>query len=57
MSDWVLLELRLARWQCPVASSKAMDLLHQAMRLVSYHRITMVIEMASKGWYFALLFC
>ncbi len=31
-----------------MASSKAMDLLHWAMRLVLYRHIAMVIKMASK---------
>jgi hypothetical protein len=37
----------LAQWWCPVASSEALDLLHQAMHAVTYWRITMAIEMAS----------
>jgi hypothetical protein len=38
----------LAQWQHPVASSKALNLLHQAMHVVSYWRIAMAIKMASK---------
>jgi hypothetical protein len=37
----------LARWRCPVASSKALDLLHRAMHAVTYRRIAMAIETAS----------
>ncbi len=37
----------LTHWWCPVASSKALDLLHQAMRVVTYWRIAMAIKMAS----------
>ncbi len=37
----------LARWQHPVASNKAWDVLHQAMRPPLYHRIRMAIEIAS----------
>jgi hypothetical protein len=37
----------LARWWHLVASSKALDLLHWAMRAVMYQRITMAIETAS----------
>jgi len=34
----------LAQWRHPVASSKALDVLHLAMRLVSYRCIAMAIE-------------
>jgi hypothetical protein len=37
----------LAQWRRPVASSKALDLLHQAMHAVTYRRIAMVIRTAS----------
>jgi hypothetical protein len=37
----------LAQWRHPVASSEALDLLHWAMRAVTYRRIAMAIEMAS----------
>jgi hypothetical protein len=37
----------LARWRHPVASSEALDLLHQAMHTVMYRRIAMAIKMAS----------
>ncbi len=36
----------LAQWRRPVASSKALDLLHRAMRAVTYRRIAMAIKMA-----------
>jgi hypothetical protein len=37
----------LARWQHPVASSEALDVLHWAMRLATYRCIAMAIEIAS----------
>ncbi len=37
----------LAGWQSPVASSEALDLLHQAMHAVTCRRIAMAIKMAS----------
>jgi hypothetical protein len=37
----------LARWQHPVASSEALDVLYQAMRPASYRCIAMAIEIAS----------
>ncbi len=43
----MLLGIILAQWQRPVASSEALDLLHWAMRAVTYRRIAMAIEMAS----------
>jgi hypothetical protein len=43
----MLLGIILARWQCPVASSEALDLLHQAMHAIMYRRIAMAIKMAS----------
>jgi hypothetical protein len=43
----MLLEQMLARWWHPVASSEALNLLHQAMHVVSYRRIAMAIETAS----------
>jgi hypothetical protein len=36
----------LARWRHPVASSEALDVLHRAMRLVSYRCIAMAVEIA-----------
>jgi hypothetical protein len=37
----------LARWQHPVASSEALDMLYWAMRPASYRCIAMAIEIAS----------
>jgi len=37
----------LARWQHSVAPSEALDVLYQAMRPASYHRIRMAIEITS----------
>jgi len=34
----------LARWQHPLASSEALDVLHRVMRLASYRCITTAIE-------------
>jgi len=39
----------VARWRRLVASIKALDLLHRAMRAVSHHRTAMAIEIASDG--------
>ena len=44
----MLLEQMPAQVRHLVASSTALDLLHQAMLMVSYGRITMTIKMASK---------
>jgi hypothetical protein len=38
----------LAQWQHPVASTKALNLLYQAMCAVLYWRTAMAIKMASK---------
>jgi hypothetical protein len=38
----------LAQWRRPVASTKALDLLHRAMRAVLYQRTDVAIKMASK---------
>jgi hypothetical protein len=38
----------LAQWRHPVASTKALDLLHQAMRVILYRRTARAIKMASK---------
>jgi hypothetical protein len=43
----MLLGIILARWQRPVASSEALDLLHWGMCAVTYRCITMAIKMAS----------
>jgi len=55
VSNRVVSEQQLAQWQRPVASSKVMDLLHWVMRSVSYRRIAMVIEMASKEGIFCMV--
>jgi len=44
----------LAWWRHPVASSEALDVVHREMCSISYHRIHMVIKIASK---FGVLFC
>ncbi len=44
---FMLSDIILARWRRPVASSEALDLLHQAMRAVTYRRIAMAIKTAS----------
>ncbi len=49
----MLSEQVLAQWWHPVASSEALDLLHRAMRAVSYRCIAMAIRMASKVGVFA----
>ncbi len=43
---FILLDISLARWRCPVASSEALDLLHRANRAVTYRRIAMAIKTA-----------
>ena len=43
----MLLDIILAQWRCPVASSKALNLLHWAMRAVTYQRIAMALKTAS----------
>jgi hypothetical protein len=45
--QFMLLDIILAQWQHPVASSEALDLLHRAMRAVTYRRIAMAIKMAT----------
>jgi hypothetical protein len=44
---FMLLDIILAKWQHPVAFSEALDLLHWAMRTVTYRRIAMAIKMAT----------
>ena len=39
----------VARWRRPVASGKALVMLHRAMRSVSHRRTAMTIEMARDG--------
>jgi hypothetical protein len=43
-SPWGNTAQVLARWQHPVASSEALDVLHWAMHPASHHCIRMVIE-------------
>jgi hypothetical protein len=43
----MLLDIILAQWQLPVASSETLDLLHGAMHTVTYRRIAMAIEATS----------
>ncbi len=45
--QFMLSDIILARWRRPVASSEALDLLHWAMRAVTYRRIAMVIKTAT----------
>jgi hypothetical protein len=44
---FMLLDIILAQWRRPVASSEALDLLHRAMRVVTYRCIAMAIKTAS----------
>jgi hypothetical protein len=44
---FMLLDIILAQWRRPVASSKALDLLHRAMHAVTYRCIAMAIKTAS----------
>ncbi len=44
---FILLDIILAQWQCPVASSKALDLLHWAVGTVLYRRTAAAINMAT----------
>ncbi len=44
----MLLDIILTQWWRPVASSETLDLLHWVMCTVTYRRIAMAIEMASK---------
>jgi hypothetical protein len=45
--QFMLLDIILAQWQCPVASSEALDLLNWAMRAVTYRRIAIAIKTAT----------
>ncbi len=47
MSGFILLDIILARWRRPVASSKALDLLHRAMRAVLYWCTAAAMNMAT----------
>ncbi len=44
--QFMLLDLILAHWRRPVASSEVLDLLHRAMHAVTYRRIAMAIKTA-----------
>jgi hypothetical protein len=44
---FMLSDIILAQWWRPVASSEALDLLHQAIQAVTYRHIAMAIETAS----------
>jgi hypothetical protein len=50
-------DIILAQWWCPVASSEALDLLHQGMHAVTYQRIAMAIKMVSLFSTFFLVCC
>jgi hypothetical protein len=43
----MLLDIILAQWRRPVASSEALDLLHWAMHTITYRRIAMAIKTAT----------
>ncbi len=43
----MLTDIILSQWRRPVASSEALDLLHRAMRTVTYRRIAMAMKTAS----------
>ena len=53
---WLVISERvLARWRRLVAFMKATNLLHRAMRVVYYRRITITIEMAIKVGIFCII--
>ncbi len=43
---FMLLDIILGQWQCPVAFSEALDLLHWVMHAITYRRIAMAIKIA-----------
>jgi hypothetical protein len=45
--QFMLSDIILAQWWRPVASSEALDLLHQAMCAVTYQQIAMAIKTAT----------
>ncbi len=47
MSGFILSDIILTHWWRPVASSKALDLLHQAMHVVLYWCTTAAMNMAT----------
>jgi hypothetical protein len=50
-------DIILAQWLRPVAPSEALDLLHRAMRAVTYRCIAMAIKTASFVGIFVDCFC
>jgi hypothetical protein len=44
---FMLSDIILAQWWCPVASSEALDLLHWVMHAVTYQRIAIAIKTAA----------
>ncbi len=46
-------EQEVARWQCPVASDVALDMLHWTMPSALIQRLPMTIKMACDGGIFA----
>ncbi len=53
----MLSSIILARWQRPVASSEALDLLHWAMHVVTYRRIITAIKLASFAGVLLIVVC
>jgi hypothetical protein len=45
--QFMLSDITLTQWWCPMASNEALDLLHWAMGVVTYQRIAMAIKTAS----------
>ncbi len=45
--QFILSDIILTRWWCPVASSKALDLVHRGMHAVLYRRTAAAINMAT----------
>jgi hypothetical protein len=45
--QFMLSDIILAQWRCPVASNEALDLLYRTMRAVTYRRIAMAIKTAT----------
>ncbi len=57
MSGFILLDITLARWRRPVASSKALDLLHRAMHAVLYWCTAAAMNMATFLGVFVVVVC
>ncbi len=55
LDQLLLLATILTQWQCPVAFSEALNLLHWVMRGVLYRHTATAIEMASKVGFLLLL--